>query len=193
MEETRRSWLERLQRDRHDDGWSQLLELYGPFIRSILERQGITGNDHDDIVQSVLTVIVRRLPDFDRQRTGSFRKWLRQITSNALHEYWRTQRKSVQGRGRAEMPDSLAQLDDPNSALSRFWDAEHNRFVLAYMLRQVRGEFRRSTWQAFEMVAVDQMSAKEVAEKLGMTENAVFIARSRVMKRLKEVAADLLD
>ncbi len=86
-----------------------------------------------------------------------------------------------------------AQLADPNSALCRSWDEEHDRHVTKTLLASIRLEFQPATWRAFERQVQDGQTASEVAEELGLTVNAVLIAKSRVLKRLREKAAGLVD
>ena len=85
------------------------------------------------------------------------------------------------------------ELQDPHSTLSQQWDREHNEFVVQAMLARIEHEFKPSTWQAFHRLALQQQSVDQVAASLDISPNAAFIARSRVLKRLREVAGDLLE
>ena len=87
----------------------------------------------------------------------------------------------------------LDELSDPGSSLSRFWDREHDRYVLHGLLEAVEPEFAEATWKAFRRLALDGMSAREVAAELDTTVNAVLIAKSRVLARLREEARGLID
>ena len=193
LNETSKTWLNAIRDDPSNQGWQRLLDLYGPFIRAILARRNIHGAEADDVVQAVLTVVVRRLKEFDRQREGSFRAWLRTITVNSLRNYSRSSARQAQGTGSDDVQQLLLQLDDPRSDISRYWNVEHDRFVLSYMFNQVKNEFRDRTWRAFEMLAIEERPVAEVCEELDITSNAAFIARSRVMKRLRSLADELLD
>jgi RNA polymerase sigma-70 factor (ECF subfamily) len=147
--------------------------------------------DAEDVVQEVLTTLVRELPQFDHnQRTGAFRAWLRRITLNRLRVYW--DQRDARGRG-PQIEASLMQLADPNSALSRSWDEEHDRHVIAVLLESIRLEFQPTTWKAFERQIRDGHPAAAVAAELGLSVNAVLIAKSRILKRLRERAAGLVD
>jgi RNA polymerase sigma-70 factor (ECF subfamily) len=86
----------------------------------------------------------------------------------------------------------LQQLVDPESALAREWDREHDEHVVRKLLAAVRGDFGSTTWAAFRLLAVDRLTAAQVAKELGMPENAVLLAKSRVMRRLRQEAGDLL-
>lgn len=196
MAHTSLSLLQQLQdRDRPDnESWTRLVELYSPLIRGWLRRHGMTGQDADDVVQEILSVVFRRLPDFQRNdRTGSFRAWLRTITVNCLRDFWKSQRRRRAKTGTNETQEMLDQLADEHSELSGIWNREHDRHVTKYLLELIRPEFSEQTWEAFHRVAVVGDVAKDVAAALGITLNAVYISRSRVLTRLRHEGQGLLD
>jgi len=134
------------------------------------------------------------LPQFERQpRTGAFRCWLRNITVNCLRDFWRKERLRPKATGNSDFQQVLEQLESPESGLSRQWDEEHDRIVAGRLLELLRPSFQESTWRAFAAVAIEGRSPDEVATEMGMTVNAVFIAKSRVLNRLRQEAKDLLD
>jgi RNA polymerase sigma-70 factor (ECF subfamily) len=127
------------------------------------------------------------LPAFEHNgRAGAFRAWLRGITVNLLREFWRD-------RPVAAAESVLAQLSDPATGLSQLWNAQHDRHVLHGLMEQVRPEFTEPTWRAFRRTALDGVAARETATELGLTVNAVLIAKSRVLARLRQAAAGLVD
>jgi RNA polymerase sigma-70 factor (ECF subfamily) len=138
--------------------------------------------------------VVRKLPQFRHNgRSGTFRSWLRAVLVNQVRSFYR------QRRGRPEPADPqgedspLLLLEQPDSELTRRWDEEHDRHVMARLLELIRPEFTAATWQAFEAAAVQGRPAAEIAARLGLSVNAVWIARSRVMRRLREEARGLLE
>ena len=193
VEDTSMTWLEKIRQSSGSSGWDKVMEVYAPFIRAILARYSVKGHQADDILQNVLTVVVRRVATFDRQRRGSFRAWLRNITVNCLRNYSRSTRKTVNRTGDSNLQKLIAELKDPHSSLSRVWNEEHDRCVLAHLLNQVKAEFRPNTLEAFSRMAIEQEKVDDVAADLGMSVNAALIARSRVMKRLREFGAELLE
>jgi RNA polymerase sigma-70 factor (ECF subfamily) len=167
--------------------WEQITRLYTPLLHAWLASAGLQPADRDDLVQRVLLVLVRRLADFEHNgRQGAFRAWLRGITVNVLREFWRDR-----PTGQAE--SVLSQLADPAGGLSRLWDEQHDRHILHGLMAQVRPEFTEPTWQAFRRIAVDGAPPRAVATELGMSVNAVVIAKSRVLARLRQAAAGLVD
>ncbi len=192
--ETSVSLLERLRTQPDDASWKRLDDLYRPLIRYWLHSLDPTlRQDADDLVQEVMTVLVRDLPKFHRERMGSFRRWLRTVTTNKLKEFWRSQRNRPQPLGEASAESVFAQLEAPASNMSQQWDHDHDQHVMKRLLELIEPEFRPTTWQAFRRVFWDEEKPAQVAADLGMTENAVLLAKSRVLKRLRQEAQGLLD
>ena len=144
--------------------------------------------DIDDVTQRALAVVVRKVHEYEHNgRPGAFRAWLRAIVVNVLREHVR-----AGGRMPGGGDDLLAQLEDPASELSRRWDAEHDRHVLAALMESVRGEFAASTWAAFARTALGGESPAAVAAELGLSATAVRVARCRVLARLRREAGEFL-
>lgn len=193
MSDTPVSLLERIRGSGADASWARLVDAYGPMIRRWLGQAGMVETDIDDIVQEVLVVVLKKLPEFDRQRTGSFRNWLRQVTLNCLRDYRKAVRRRRMATDDSKVEQIIHELADADSRLSRLWNAEHDQQLLRYLLKQVRGSFSPATIEAFTRVVLDERSPDEVAAELGMTVNAVFIAKSRVLARLRENGAGLIE
>ena len=194
MSVTSLSLLEHVQQSPDDSAWQRLVDLYTPLIRVWLKRYALLDQDIDDLVQEVLTVVVRKVPEFQRNsQTGSFRRWLRTITVNCLRTFWRSQRYRPKMANKEGFAQILDQLEDANSALSEVWDREHDDHVARRLLEMVRPRFEPKTWLAFQRVALEEIPVDEVASELGMTANAVFIAKSRVVHSLRQEGKGLLD
>jgi len=191
--ETSASLLERLQGPRDEAAWRRLDDLYRPLIRSWLRRDPALGEAADDIVQEVMGALVRELPGFQRQRTGSFRRWLRTITAHRLAAHHRSRNSRPVALGASQEKCRLAQLTDPDSELSQLWDAEHDRHVLRRLMDLIAPQFEPVTLAAFRRVAFDEVAPARVAEELGLSLNAVLLAKSRVLSRLRQEAAGLID
>lgn len=192
--DTSASLLDSLRLHPDGDAWTRLVDLYSPLIRGWLAHQGLHRQDADDVSQEVLAVLVRRLPEFERQpRAGAFRRWLRSITVNCLRDFWRREKFRPRASGTSDFQEVLAQLADPESGLSRQWDLDHDQYVTQKLLELIRPRFETATWEAFRRFALDGSPAERVAAELGLTVNAVFIAKSRVLSRLRQEGAGLLD
>jgi RNA polymerase sigma factor (sigma-70 family) len=185
--DTSLSLLEQLREGDADGAWNRVVVLYTSLLQTWLRAAGLQPADRDDLTQRVLEVLLRQLPHFKHNgRPGAFRAWLRGITVNLLREFWRR-------RPSPDSPSVLDELADPRSGLSQLWDREHDRYVLHALLEAVEPEFAGPTWRAFRRLALDGASAREVAAELDTTVNAVLIAKSRVLARLREEARGLID
>jgi RNA polymerase sigma-70 factor (ECF subfamily) len=191
---TSKSLLAKARDCSDQSAWRRLVDLYEPLIEKWVRPHVAQRVDAEDVVQEVLTTLVRELPRFDHnQRPGAFRAWLRTVAVHRLRVYWEKRDARPLARVDPARCEALAQLADPTSALSRFWDEEHDRHVTQQLLASIRLEFQPGTWRAFQRQVCDGVSASEVAEELGLSVNAVLIAKSRVLKRLREKAAGLVD
>ena len=190
MAETSASLLERLRLGPDPVAWQRLVDLYAPLIRTWLGPYRVAPNDLDDVLQEVFEALLRELPDFRHDlRRGAFRRWLRTIAMNRLRNFWRA-------RTRAAGPDPeplLAQIEDPTGDLERRWDEEHDRHVARRLLELLEPEFEPTTWTAFRLLVLEGMDTREVGELLGITPNAVRIAKSRVLSRFRQEADGLID
>jgi RNA polymerase sigma factor (sigma-70 family) len=194
MAETSATLLERLN-DRSDSvAWRRLVDLYSPLIKAWLRQHGVSAGDAEDLTQDVLGVVIREVSRFRHNgRAGAFRTWLRTITTNCLRRSWRSRRRRVEAANPPDLVALLDQLEDPASDLSRRWDWEHDQHVLARLLELIEPEFEATTWQAFWRQVNDGVPARAVAAELRMTVNAVLIAKSRVLSRLRRDAHGLVD
>jgi RNA polymerase sigma-70 factor (ECF subfamily) len=186
------SLLDRLKVARPESSdWKRLHAVYLPLIRWWLGRVPGLGDEADDLAQEVLVVVFREIPRFDHKREGSFRAWLRQVTVNRVRTYRRQrQRRPLTGLDPAD--GFLERLADPAGDLAREWDQAHDRHVVDRLLAIVRPDFKTASWEAFRRFALEGVPARQVAEELGVSENAVLTAKSRILKRLRQEAGELL-
>jgi RNA polymerase sigma-70 factor (ECF subfamily) len=194
VSQTSISLLERLRLHSESADWKRLVELYTPLIRRWLLRHDVPAADADDLTQEVLGVVVRELVDFQHnQRLGAFRAWLRAITVNRLKGYWRGRRHSPQAGGDSEAARQLEELEDPHSRLSQLWDQEHDQHVLGQLMTRIEPEFPLAWWRAFRRHVVEGARASEVAMELDVSVNVVLLAKSRILRRLRQEAAGFVD
>jgi RNA polymerase sigma-70 factor (ECF subfamily) len=191
---TSKSLLERL-RDRGDgDAWQRFLAVYESWLRGWLSRHDLQPADVEDLLQEVLAVVSRKLPEFVHNgQPGAFRSWLRAILTNMVRHFLRGQRNRQAVLPSQPLDDWLDQLADPNSALTRQWEQEHDEQLVRRMLACIRGEFQPTTWRVFQMLVLEDRPAAEVASHFGLQRNAVYAAKARVLARLREELRGLLD
>lgn len=193
MNETHKSLLLRA-RTGDESAWRRLVNLYQPLIHGWLLRQSIPGQEADDLTQDVLAILVKELGRFEHTgRPGAFRSWLRTITANRARLFWRAGKCRVRVPGGSEFLQVIEQLEDPESALSGQWEAEHDEHVLRRLLLLMEEEFEPTTVRAFRRLVFDSVRAPEVAAELNMSLAAVYGAKSRVLQRLRQEAAGILD
>jgi RNA polymerase sigma-70 factor (ECF subfamily) len=194
MYETSLSLLHRLRHSPQDDGWSRLADLYTPLIRTWLRRYDVQESDAHDLVQEVLLAVSKDLRTFEHHgQPGAFRGWLKAILINRLRKFWRARDRQPQARGDSDIEAKLAQLDDPASELSQIWNREHDQYVLRQLLALAEPHFDPKTWKAFCRVALDGRKADMVAQELGISKNAVIVAKCRVLNRLRQEAEGLVE
>ena len=185
--DTPASLLERLRQPDQEQAWARFVELYAPLLYSWARRTGCPASDAADLVQEVLTLLLRKLPEFTYDRHRSFRGWLHVVARNC----WRNLSRRAQPPRAANAPD-LAELAAPEEA-EPFWETEYRQRLVSRALVLMRTDFEPTTWKAFWETVVGGRPAAEVAGELGVRVGTVYAARSRVLSRLRQELAGLLD
>lgn len=194
VNETSLSLLDRARDHANDESWRHLESVYAPLLRSWLLRFEFAAMDADDLVQEVLLTVSRELPRFKHSgRAGAFRNWLRTILVHRVRDFWRSRNYRPSVSGGSTWMEQLQQLEDDASDVSREWNLEHDRHVMARLLEHVRPRFEPKTWEAFRRQMFDGQRADAVAAELQMPLNSVYVARSRVLSMLRREAAELID
>jgi RNA polymerase sigma-70 factor (ECF subfamily) len=191
---TRLSLLVRLCDARDDGAWSQFVEIYAPLVFAFARKHGLQDADAADLTQDVLQAVsggIRRL-DYDPRR-GSFRGWLFTVVRNKLRNLVAAQKRPGRGTGDTDAQNRLSELPAREEDQTAWWDQEYEQRVFSWAAEQVRGSFQASTWLAFWLTAVEGKTGPVVAKMLGMSVAAVYLAKGRVMTRLKEIIRETLD
>jgi RNA polymerase sigma-70 factor (ECF subfamily) len=192
--DTSLSLLEQLRLQPNEGSWQRLVDVYTPVLHSWLRRHLLPHADVDDLVQDILTVVTRELPRFEHNnRPGAFRAWLRAIMVHRLRVYWRDREYRPDATGDSDFQKKLEELEEPGTGLNRLWDHEHNQHVVGRLLEMIRPQFHPTTWQAFRAVMLDGQRPAAVAAQLGISVNAVLLAKSRVLRSLRLQAQGLID
>jgi RNA polymerase sigma-70 factor (ECF subfamily) len=185
MHTTSVSLLERLRQPADQPAWERFVDLYTPLLFHWARRTGLQEPDAADLIQDVFQVLVRKMPEFTYDRKGSFRAWLRTVLLNR----WRTLL-----RRRRELPLNEAESglteEDGQEAVA---EKEYRDYLIGKALEVMRRDFQPATWQAcWEHVARERPVA-DVAAELGITIKAVYLAKARVLRRLREELRGLCD
>jgi RNA polymerase sigma-70 factor, ECF subfamily len=186
MPTTSLTLLDRLRRPDQPEAWDRFVRLYAPLILRWAAHQGFEAADAEDLTQTVLVKLIRRLPTYERHDGQSFRGWLFTVCRNECHDF-RTHKATRPLPG----ADGLETVAAPRDSAPD--EDEYRRHLVHHALELVRTDFSAETWTAFTRFVLDGRSAPEVARELGVTPNAVYLARNRVLTRVREELAGLLD
>ena len=183
---TRPSLLVRIRDAADQRAWSQFVAVYGPLIYGFGRKHGLQDADAADLTQEVMRAVARaaRRLEYDPGK-GSFRGWLFTVVRNELRSFLAGRRRQAQGSGDTAVQGLLQEQPAPEDE-ERLWELEHRTRLFQWAAEQVRGEVQEATWRAFQMTAVEGKSGQEAAAALGLSVAAVYLAKSRVMARLKE-------
>jgi RNA polymerase sigma-70 factor (ECF subfamily) len=182
---TRKSLILRL-RDSQDDGaWSQFVEIYTPLMFGYCRGRGLQEADAADVAQESMRAVAKAMGrfEYDPQR-GKFRNWLLTVVQSKLHNFLDQRRRQPELAGETTLQARIEH--DSISEEETAWEAEYYRTIFHWAAERIRGEFQPSTWQAFWRTTIDERDGKEVAEALGLSVGAVYVAKSRVLARLRE-------
>ena len=163
------------------------MQLYTPLLFFWARRCGETEQDAADLVQDVFVSLVRTLPTFHYDRNGQFRSWLRTLTLNKLRD-----RKRHDAR-QDKLAANRAIVDELPDIAEVFWEAEYQQTLTRRALQLMQAEFAPATWKACWETVVQDRPAEEVARELGISENAVYIAKCRVLRRLRQELSGLIE
>ena len=168
--------------------WQRLVQLYSPLVYSWCRKFGVPQADAADVFQEVFRSLHTHIAEFRKDQPGdAFRGWLWTITRNKIRDYFRRCAGHPQAVGGT---DAMVQLmnhpEDESSMLGDTSDERQRSSVYLAGMEIVQAEFEDRTWQAFWRTTIDSVSATIVATELGMSVNAVRLAKSRVLRRLRE-------
>ena len=183
--------LERLKA-RRPEAWQRLVDLYGPVVYRWCRWSGVLAGDVPDVVQEVFTAVAAHIADFRRQRPGdSFTGWLRTITRNKVADHFRARQGHPPAQGGTDAQAAMLGIGHlPASGVDN--PPEADAVILPQALQLVRAEFENRTWEAFWRAVIEGQLPADIAEDLGMSVQAVYKAKSRVLRRLRGELGELL-
>jgi RNA polymerase sigma-70 factor (ECF subfamily) len=179
---------------RQPAAWERFVDLYGPLIYRWCRDLGVTAADAPDVVQEAFLAVGVHVAEFRRERPGdSFRGWLWTITRNKIRDQARRRQGEVRAAGGSEANQRLSQVPDlpPDTSLGD-QPASELSFLARRALEVLEQEVETRTWQAFRRVVIDGQSVAAVADELGMSIRAVYEAKYRVFRRLRQELSDLV-
>jgi RNA polymerase sigma-70 factor (ECF subfamily) len=181
-------------RTNDQDAWRRLVKLYSPLVLFWCRRVAIPRDDRADVFQEVFRAVARHVGDFHRERSGSFRAWLRTIVRSRVADYFARQGRSPGAVGGTDAHRRLLEIPaEQEMSASASLSPNEETLVLRQALAIVQPEFEAKPWEAAWRTTIDGRTATEVAEELGMTPAAVRKAKSRVLQRLRTEMEGLLE
>lgn len=172
-----------------DSAWEQFVDLYAPLIFGWCRQNSLTQEDAADITQDVFAKLQTAILRYKKIGKSTFRSWLWVVTKNTIRDFARRKQNDVAGQGGTQFQmliENLPQLDgteDPTTYASE-------QKLIDRALEIVKSDIASTTWQAFWKVTMENESTQSVASELGMTANNVRQAKSRVLKRMRDLLED---
>lgn len=185
--ETRPSLLLRLRDPQDSEAWGEFLDIYEPLIQRLARRRGFQDADARELAQDVFVAMAGAIDRWDPDRSlGTFRGWLFRIARNLMINFLRREGRHPSGTGDTNFLKLLNEQPDPNAEETAFFDLEYRRELFRWAAARTQEEVTDATWAAFHETCVEGRSPDAVAEELGMSRGAVYVAKSRVMARLRK-------
>jgi RNA polymerase sigma-70 factor (ECF subfamily) len=183
---TRASLLVQLRDGSNHQAWQEFMNLYGPVVYGFARKRGLQDADAADLMQDVLRSVSTSIGRLDYNRNqGTFRGWLFTVTRNKIFNFLSARRIRPQSSGDSSTNRLLASHPDASDG-AETWEVEYQRRLAAIAMERVKAEFQENTWRAFWLTAVEGIAAAEAGQQTGLSSGAVYVAKSRVLARLKE-------
>jgi RNA polymerase sigma-70 factor (ECF subfamily) len=191
---TRRSLVLRLRNLDDETAWTEFVEIYEPLVYRLARRKGLQEADARDVCQDVFRAVAGAIERWDPDPAkGKFRSWLFRIARNLVVNFLSRQGRLVRGSGRTSVQELLEAQPAADAAAQAEFAAEFRQRAFRWAAQRVKNEFTEATWQAFWRTGVQNEPVAGVAGALGMSPGAVYIARSRVLARLRERVQQLSE
>ena len=183
---TRASLLLQIRDGSNHGAWREFMNLYGPVVYGFARKRGLQDADAADLMQDVMRSVHSAIGqlEYDRKR-GSFAGWLFTITRNKIFNFLSSRRIRPQATGDTSTNQMLNSHPDASDS-SDTWEIEYQRRLATLAMDKIKSEFQENTWRAFWLTAVEGVAASEAGQQVGLSPGAVYVAKSRVLARLKE-------
>jgi RNA polymerase sigma-70 factor (ECF subfamily) len=193
MPDTRETLLARLEDQSDRDAWDQFSALYAPVIYRLARGRGMQDADAQDLTQHVLITVARAIPRWQSNGEGTrFRRWLRRVTKNATINALTRKPRDLAAGGSSRI-NRLREHPEQDSEASEAIDWESRREVYRLASLKLRREIQSETWEIFARTVVDGESVQAVSIATGKSVGSIYVAKCRVLNRLRELARELED
>jgi RNA polymerase sigma-70 factor (ECF subfamily) len=191
---TRPSLLLRLRNPEDTAAWAEFVEVYEPLIYRLAQNKGLQDADAQDLCQDVFRAVASAIERWDPDPAkGRFRGWLFRITRNLLVNFLADRRRQAVGSGSSSILELLEAQPAQDAKAEAEFAVEFKRRAFRWAADQVKKDFADTTWQAFWNTGVENRPIASVADELGLSVGAVYIARTRVLARLRERVSSLSE
>jgi RNA polymerase sigma-70 factor (ECF subfamily) len=183
---TRDSLILRLRDPADAAAWREFVSLYEPLVYKLACRKGLQDADARDLCQEVFVAVARAVHRWDPDPAcGSFRGWLSRIARNLIVNFL-TRQHQPRGTGATSVQELLEAQPSLDPSATALFEAEYRRRVFHWAAEEIQKEFTPASWQAFWRTTIDGRTPQVVASELGLSVGAVYIARSRILARLRQ-------
>ncbi|MEM9366854.1 MAG: sigma-70 family RNA polymerase sigma factor [Planctomycetota bacterium] len=192
LQTTRKSLIVRVRDVDDSHAWSEFVEIYGPLVYRFGRDRGLQDSDAADLSQMVLMEVARCIERFDYDaKIGRFRNWLLVIARSKFSNLVsKKARLKEDGGSQAFQTLSEHSIDD---TLADQWEHEYRQHLFQWAAETVRLEVEEPTWNAFWQTAVEGQPVTRVAEQTGLKVGSVYVAKSRVLVRIRAKIAEVDD
>jgi RNA polymerase sigma-70 factor, ECF subfamily len=176
------------------EAWQRLVHLYGPLVYGWCRRFGLQEADAADVGQDVFRSVAEAIGDFrHEQERDSFRGWLRTVTRTRVLDFFRRKARAAQGVGGSDAQAQWLELPDDRADPGSSADEDDKRLLIRRAVELVLDNCKEETRQSFLRVVIAGEQPADVAHDLGITVNAVYLAKSHTLRRLREEFAEIVD
>ena len=190
--ETSESLILRIRDPQDALAWSQFMAIYEPVVYRLSRRRGMQHADAEDLCQHVFLSVAKAVESWEARQGGPrFRNWLGRITRNAIINAM-TRAKPDRATGTSSVQEVLLDIPDSGDMATALVD-ESRIEAYRWAAKQVQIEFSATTWTMFHETTIGDRTIEDVAKTLGKSSGAVYIARCRVMQRIKDKVNQVSD
>lgn len=184
LNETNNYLIARVRECDDASAWGHFIHLYEPLVMKLCRKHGLQQADALDVTQDVFVALAQAMPRFSYDKArGSFRSWLIKVTRSKLVNFFHSRGKDKKIMDCPCLAEQAHYQDRPEIERDESIDQQWGLF--GRVKSEIRREFRPNTWNAFWLTVMQGFTSEEVANHLGISVQAVYIAKSRVLKRIR--------
>ena len=182
---TQPTLLLKIRNSDDDAAWERFVKIYTPLVFGYCVKRGLQAADASDVAQETMRTVAQAINRFEYdKKKGTFRGWLLMVTRNKLLKHFTKIQRQPIGTGRTSIQATLEATPDANE--TDHWNHAYQQRLFQWASEEVKSEFSKKTWTAFWLMAVENKNSQTVANELDMSLGALYIAKSRVIARIRK-------